>query len=72
MLVFCALYYKSFARPAKGRAPKRDLSGSLDAAAEKPGIAVFDAEAQARAHQQHHKGFLHRLWGGESSCAYLH
>ena len=59
MLVFCALYYKSFARPAKGRAPKRDLSGSLDAAAEKPGVVHFDAEAQARAHQQYYRGFTH-------------
>ena len=49
VLVFCALYYKSFARPAKGRGPKRSLSGSLDAAADKPAATHFDAEAQARA-----------------------
>ena len=52
-LVFGALYCKSFARPPKGRGPKRSLSGSLDAAADEPGAALFDAEAQARTYLRH-------------------
>ena len=71
--MFCALYYKSFARPAKGRAPKRELSGSLDAAAEKPGAAHFDAEAQARAHQQLTRASYITVLClmGESRCGHL-
>ncbi|KAK9839493.1 hypothetical protein WJX81_005583 [Elliptochloris bilobata] len=51
VIVFGALYYKSFAQKGAGRrgTPKRSLSGSLDAAADaEPGAPNFDAEAQER------------------------